>query len=64
MRTVRIKIGNAIRRLGKWICGPYWVCSNCGTLKDKEAEILCWSCGVGEMTYQGQSPQPTERTTL
>ena len=28
-----------------------WKCTNCGIIKHKEEEVLCWSCGIGEMIY-------------
>jgi rubrerythrin len=30
---------------------PKWVCSNCGYIKNKEEEIVCWKCGKGDMIY-------------
>ncbi len=49
----RMRIGHYIRKLGRWISGPYWVCTHCGWIKFKEEEVLCWECGLGEMIYQG-----------
>jgi hypothetical protein len=50
---MRITIGNAIRKLGCWVCGNYWRCSNCGHIAYKEQEVGCWQCSIGEMIYQG-----------
>ena len=31
---------------------PRWVCDNCGYVKFKEEEVICWDCGKGEMVYR------------
>lgn len=54
MMNLRIKIGYIICRIGRKICGSYWVCTNCGKIKYNEEEVMCWECGKGEMIYQGK----------
>lgn len=54
MRLNRIKLGWVIRKIGRWIGGSYWVCSQCGVIEFKEKEVWCWNCGIGEMIYQGK----------
>jgi len=29
----------------------YFECTHCGTKVKKEAEVMCWKCGLGEMVY-------------
>ena len=50
---MRLRLGNYIRKFGEWIMPRYWICANCGTIKHKEEEVLCWKCGIGEMIYKG-----------
>jgi len=50
---IRMRLGNLIRKLGRKICGKYWVCTHCGNIEYAEREVICWKCGLGEMVYQG-----------
>lgn len=52
-RESRVRIGGAIRRIGCWLAGDYWRCTHCGNLEYREREVTCWTCGLGEMIYQG-----------
>lgn len=52
---LKIIIGCLLRKLGRKICGPYWVCDHCICIKYKEEEASCWECGLGEMIYQGDT---------
>ncbi len=52
--SLRMIIGHYIRKFGRWVSGPYWVCTHCGWVKFKEEEVLCWECSFGEMIYQGE----------
>ena len=41
-----------IKRLwSRLIRRPCWVCERCGYRKAFEGEVICWSCGEGEMLY-------------
>lgn len=31
----------------------YWRCENCSAIEFYEREIICWTCGKGEMIYKG-----------
>jgi len=35
----------------EWI-NDYHECTNCGVRVKKEAEVMCWKCGIGEMIYK------------
>jgi hypothetical protein len=35
-----------------------WECTHCGQTKNKEEEVYCWNCGIGEMVYRGKFWEP------
>lgn len=39
------------RKYYEWI-NDYYECFHCGHRVKKEAEVMCWKCGLGEMIYR------------
>lgn len=54
LRTMRMALGGALRWAANFVLPNYWVCADCGNVEWQEREAGCWSCGIGEMVYQGR----------
>ena len=53
-KNFRIRLGMFIRTVGKEMQPDYWVCTQCGNIEYREREVICWTCGIGEMIYKGK----------
>ena len=42
------------RILNSYWAMPVWKCNNCGVIKHRKEEAICWQCRKGEMEYQGR----------
>lgn len=61
-REERDEINRDLRaHVGAVHFGHRWICNKCGHTDPVEKEVLCWSCGKGEMLYESIEDIRAER---
>lgn len=52
-KILRLLIHTDIIRTWRQRKDDYWRCERCSAIRLNEEEVICWSCGRGEMIYRG-----------